>query len=346
LSKTEHAVFYAWQSDSPAGTNRNAIRQALVAAAARIEHEQPELTLKLDEATRDMMGADNVPRSILEKIEAADIFVGDVTTVTPLAPGEIKARPCPNPNVTFEVGYAAAHLGWKRMILLTNLSIAKYEDLPFDFDRQRISQYRVKEANDKKGIERLTDLLVTALKAILKGNPARPAELRMMDPAQVRRERDLRAARWALSQFAVPALQDHIERLPHTVLSRDLFYYESYHGVISNSLFHINDPALDAAFRGLDAAWNEATSYGRNYTDTRSGMNVFSSPGDVLVTEEQEADWQAILVARAEMHRQLEALLAIIHTNYVEIDLLETNKKAFEEWRKSQEEVEKLLADE
>jgi hypothetical protein len=66
----------------------------------------------------------------------------------------------------------------------------------------------------------------------------------------------------------------------------------------------------------------------------------------VLVTEEQEADWQAILVARAEMHRQLEALLAIIRTNYVEIDLLETNKKAFEEWRKSQEEVEKLLADE
>lgn len=95
MSKTEHAVFYAWQSDSPAGTNRNAIRQALVAAAARIEHEQPELTLKLDEATRDMMGADNVPRSILEKIEAADIFVGDVTTVTPLAPGEIKARPVP-----------------------------------------------------------------------------------------------------------------------------------------------------------------------------------------------------------------------------------------------------------
>jgi hypothetical protein len=185
LSKTEHAVFYAWQSDSPAGTNRNAIRQALVAAAARIEHEQPELTLKLDEATRDMMGAHNVPRSILEKIEAADIFVDDVTTVTPLVPEEVKARPCPNPNVTFEVGYAAAHLGWKRMILLTNLSIARYEDLPFDFDRQRISQYRVKEANDKKGIERLTDLLITALKAILNGNPARPAELRMMDPAQV-----------------------------------------------------------------------------------------------------------------------------------------------------------------
>jgi hypothetical protein len=107
----------------------------------------------------------------------------------------------------------------------------------------------------------------------------------MVDPAHVRRERDLRAARWALSQFAIPALQDHIERLPHSILNRDLFYYESFHGVVSNSLFHINDPALDAAFRGLDAAWNEATSYGRNYTDTRSGMNVFSSPGDVLVTE-------------------------------------------------------------
>lgn len=344
MRKTEQTIFYAWQSDSPSGTNRNAIRKALIAAASQIEDEHPGLTLTIDEATRDMLGADNVPRSILEKIEAADVFVGDVTTVTPPTPDGSKIRPCPNPNVTFEVGYAAAHLGWKRMILLTNLSVARYEDLPFDFDRQRISQYRVKEANERKGVDQLTNLLVTALTTILNGDPPRPAELRNMDPAHIRRERDLRAARWALSSFAIPALQDHIENLPHFVSPPHFFYFESFHGVISNSLFHINDTSLDAAFRGLDTAWHEALSYGRNYTDSPSGKSIFSAPGDVL-TARQKVDWDAILEARKKMHEQLEALLSIIRRDYVEIDLHETNNQAFQKWRESQEEVKDLLDD-
>ena len=88
-------------------------------------------------------------------------------------------------------------------MLLTYLSFAKYENLLFDVDCQRISQYLVNQADDKKGIERLIDLLVTTLEAVRNGNPALPAELRMMDPAHVRRERDLRAARRALSQFGL-----------------------------------------------------------------------------------------------------------------------------------------------
>lgn len=338
-TKTEQTIFYAWQSDSPKGTNRNAIRSALTAAVTAIEADLPGLTLKIDEATRDMVGADEVPSSIRTKIESADIFLGDVTTVTPPEPSDTKFRPCPNPNVTFEIGYAAAHLGWNRMILLTNLERAKYEDLPFDFDRHRVSQYRVKTANDAKGIEKLTELLVTAITAILDRNPPRPAELKAFDPAEIRRKRDLEAARRALSQIALPVLEDHIRRLPRIVHSRDMFFFHSYHGVVENALFHINDPALDNAFRGLDAAWNEAMSYGENYIP-HGHRYFFTSPGDEPLTPDRQADWDAILAASSEMHRHLHALLEIVRERYVEIDLFETSRAAGEQWHVEQNEYE------
>jgi hypothetical protein len=61
-----------------------------------------------DETTRDTSGSPNIALKILEKIQAADVFVADITTVT--APGA--KRPCPNPNVGYELGYAVATLGW------------------------------------------------------------------------------------------------------------------------------------------------------------------------------------------------------------------------------------------
>ncbi|MBP0485153.1 hypothetical protein [Sagittula salina] len=342
MTDKEHTIFFAWQSDSPAPINRNAIRLALAQASSALEADRPGLTLKIDEATRDMIGADDVPRSIRDKIEAADIFVGDVTTVTQPPSSDGNDRPCPNPNVTFEIGYAAAHIGWNRMILLTNLAIAKFEDLPFDFDRHRVSQFRVKPGSEPKGIERLTKLLTTAIAMILDGTPSRPAELRIIDPAQIRRKRDIEAARWALSQIAIPAIQEHIEYLPHTVQSRDFYYYYSYHGVISNALFHINDPALDAAFRGLDAAWGEALSYGENYTDASGERYVFSSPGDAPLSSDGQSDWDSILAARDDMHRHLHAVLAMVREHYVEIDVLDTNRKAFEQWQHERAETRAL----
>jgi hypothetical protein len=100
-------IFYSWQSDSSRKTNLNAIREGLAEACKRIENSHSGLKLVPDEATRDTSGSPNIALKIIEKIEAADIFVADVTTIT--APGG--KRPCPNPNVGFELGYAVASLG-------------------------------------------------------------------------------------------------------------------------------------------------------------------------------------------------------------------------------------------
>ena len=95
-------IFYAWQDDLPAASNKNSIRTGLKEATQSITGE-----FYLDEATRDTPGSPNIPQEILEKIPKADIFIADVTRITP----DGAKKHCPNPNVTFELGVAARHLG-------------------------------------------------------------------------------------------------------------------------------------------------------------------------------------------------------------------------------------------
>jgi hypothetical protein len=333
----EITIFYAWQSDSPPAINRNAIRVALASAATEIEVRQPGRVLRIDEATRDMLGADNVPDSIRAKIEAADIFVGDVTTITPPpTTPEPRTRPCPNPNVTFEVGYAAAHLGWQRMILLINTAIAKFEDLPFDFDRQRVSRFHIKPDAGKSSADALQKLLITAITPIIEKNPAQPAELKSFDPAVIRRSRDLENARWALSQIHVPTLQRDMDDLPGKIDTDTLDFFYDYLGVIRSGVFHVNDVELNNALRGLAEAWERALAPSHNYHAGAGRYAFFTNPGDMPLSDERQRDWDDIVEARHEMRLQLSKLLEIIRKSYVEIDIKETSRIAFEDWQKEQ----------
>ena len=105
------SVFFSWQSDSLKKTNANAIRSALVEAKRSIEDKAPKIEIVLEEATRNVPGSPDIVATLLKKIRAADIFVADITTVVTTE----KGRACPNPNVTFELGFAAAELGWDRI---------------------------------------------------------------------------------------------------------------------------------------------------------------------------------------------------------------------------------------
>ena len=110
IVKQTITAFYSWQSDSPKETNLNAIRLAIDDAIKRIVASQQNLEIVRDEATRKTSGSPNILQKIFEKIIAADIFVADLTTIT--NSGTPKA--CSNPNVLFELGFAAAELGMDR----------------------------------------------------------------------------------------------------------------------------------------------------------------------------------------------------------------------------------------
>ncbi|MBR0902696.1 hypothetical protein [Bradyrhizobium liaoningense] len=178
-------VFWAWQSDHPREISRDVIRTALEAAIEQLKQERdvveaPEESrsdLHLDHDTKGLRGSPDVARSILEKIQASTVFVGDLTPVgkTPDIEGNegIKpGRPLINSNVAIEYGFALRKLTDSAVIGVLNEAFGDPKDLPFDIIHKRWPiRYRLVEGATKKEIDVARNTLkghfVTALKAFI-----------------------------------------------------------------------------------------------------------------------------------------------------------------------------------
>ncbi len=79
-------VFWSWQSDTPGKTGRFFVRDALKAAVEALrtmpDIDEPRRdALHLDHDREGIPGSPELVRTILEKIEKADVLVADVTSV-------------------------------------------------------------------------------------------------------------------------------------------------------------------------------------------------------------------------------------------------------------------------
>lgn len=159
-------VFYSWQSDLPNPTNRGFIERALDKAIDAVRGEaELRAELNLDRDTQDTSGTPEIANTIFGKIDNALIFVADVSIINSGTQG----RPCPNPNVLIELGYAARHLGWENIVCVFNTAYGRIEDLPFDLRHRRVLTYRAEPGEHDRSTERnsLTRDLQAALQAIL-----------------------------------------------------------------------------------------------------------------------------------------------------------------------------------
>jgi hypothetical protein len=99
-------VFYSWQSDIDARTNRSFIRDALKSAIADLDLLDAERH-EIDQDTSGVLGAPVIAETIFKRIRLASVFVADVTLTGTTSDGK---RPC-NSNVAIELGYALGVLG-------------------------------------------------------------------------------------------------------------------------------------------------------------------------------------------------------------------------------------------
>lgn len=138
-------VFYSWQSDLPNKTNRGLIEDALLRAAKRVRNDETmDIEPVIDRDTQSVPGAADITGTILRKIEEASVFVCDVSIVARSEFG----RPCPNPNVLIELGFAMHCLGPERCILVLNKVTGEIEELPFDLRGKKVLAYMM-EASEK-----------------------------------------------------------------------------------------------------------------------------------------------------------------------------------------------------
>ena len=159
----KRTIFYSWQSDLTAAVTRNLIEQSLERALQSIKRDADVLIdPALDRDTAGIPGAPSITETIFAKILMSNAFVADVSIIN----SQTSDRPTPNPNVLIELGYAVAHLGWDRVILVQNASFGGPEALPFDLRGRRVLSYELAPAAPDRPHARstLSKRLETALR--------------------------------------------------------------------------------------------------------------------------------------------------------------------------------------
>lgn len=323
----EIRIFYSWQSDSNPASNKNFIRKALSKVAGKIEKNNL-YTIKNDEATRDVPGSPPIPLTIMEKINVADIFIADVTTIGKSYNGK---RMLPNPNVVFEFGYAVATLGWGRIVLLFNESSEKLEDLPFDYDRNRVTRYTASISPSEKEMADLIGHLETAVRTIIEHNPKRP--LVNQSPEQIKRSTDIENLRWLISSIHIPTLEYHIADLPERIHGDVFHCWEEFSAITRTKLFHIYDPELKKKISSFCKSFISTLSHGDCYKINDHGIYTYSAlpetrSGQEYLDIERDAE---------EMKESLSDFLAYVRENYLEINIRDESARAFDNIRRFQQ---------
>lgn len=160
-------VFYAWQSDRSQKLHRYLIRDAATAACKRITEDQTNAwQVQLDEATLGAPGMCDIPNTILEKIRGCTVFLGDLTFV-----GRSDAadhQPASNPNVVFELGFAAAAVGFERIIGVMNVVHGQPERQMFDVKRRWAIRYEAPDAADSQTLKNVGATLSKDIEAAIR----------------------------------------------------------------------------------------------------------------------------------------------------------------------------------
>jgi hypothetical protein len=133
------SIFYSWQSYVGGYANRSYIREKIKSYA---KTKVNTLNITIDEDSRGVPGASDIPENILKKIANCDVFVCDITHVDEIITSEGNIRGIPNPNVMFELGFAVRQLGWDRIVCVLNSEYGNMEYLPFDIAKHKIVTYK------------------------------------------------------------------------------------------------------------------------------------------------------------------------------------------------------------
>ncbi len=159
----EYPVFYSWQNDLPKKCNRTFIREALDEAVRNVTSEgQVEDSPRVDSGMEGIAGSPEVASVMFDKIDRCALFVADTSLVGAIVPAspDDETKKVPNPNVSLEMGYAAARIGWDRIICVMNERYGLRKELPFDVRNRRFPiDYTLDPDNMDKNAKVKADLI-------------------------------------------------------------------------------------------------------------------------------------------------------------------------------------------
>jgi len=321
-------TFYSWQWDISHDTNLKAIRSAIRKASDKLENDIASLNINNDESTRKKAGSPHIPNTIFEKIASSDIFIADITTINKECPIE-SIRRTPNPNVLIELGYAIAHLGWERIILVFNKSFGNFPaDVPFDIDKRRILDYTVSSKDDSSGKGQLTVEIKDAIKTILEIGPP-SAMSRTKSSNDIKRERDIEQLTSILETINIPILEQYIDALPERIMDNIFYFKDHFVELVESLSFNIYDSELNEIIIAFKNAWVNTLSFDKYFFYEKNSNNYkFELIADSFPTSLHERSFKNLTSARNKLQSESQKLFNYININYLEIDITKTSDTA------------------
>ena len=169
---TAETVFFSWQLDTDRKTGKNFLQDAMREACKQLskdpEFVEAERDFEADSDTSGVSGQPHIATTILSKIEAATVFVADLTYV---GSTDNHKKRIPNANVMLEYGWALKVLGPNRILSLMNTAYGAPDThpLPFDLDHFRWPiQFKLPPDADKSTTKQVLASLVHDLKKALR----------------------------------------------------------------------------------------------------------------------------------------------------------------------------------
>ena len=173
-----NSVFFSWQSDTPNKTGRGFLKDVLEEVCKKITTdttlEEALRDVTVDSDTTGVPGQPPILQTIFNKIDAAGVFLADMTFAYKGKDGSQS----PNPNVLIEYGWALKSLGHSRVLWVMNTVYGDPEEkkMPFDLAHVRwpikytLSEDATPEQKTKEKqrlVKVLTDAILLCLKTIL-----------------------------------------------------------------------------------------------------------------------------------------------------------------------------------
>lgn len=136
----DYTLFYSWQMDADMACNKSLIRDALLAVVK--DPAQIQDSPRFESGMETTAGTPEVATVMFEKIQGCAIFVADTTLVgriTTRIDDKEHVKKTLNPNVAVEMGFAAAHTGWDRIICVMNeaADFGRRDEQAFDVKNRR-----------------------------------------------------------------------------------------------------------------------------------------------------------------------------------------------------------------
>lgn len=326
--KKEINIFYSWQSDLDRETNQKAIRIVLKKVATNLEENFDEFVVTVDEATREVEGSPEIPTTILNKINNCDIFVCDLTTVNNDTNDK---RKMPNPNVTFELGYAVSILGWDRIIMLFNKNYGDFEtELPFDLEKRRIVSFKVSDKEDSSGKGGLRTDLKNNIELIIKNDPEKKSNLN--DKKVDIRKKDVENLSNLLATIHINTFDIYLHYLPNRIIDKIYFFFEGFQEIFYSGSFHIYEKELYEKLSDFFVLWNNTLGHSNLYKSNGNGNFILNLQYDVFERKQDQEDLSILVNEVIQLKESFKDLIKFVRHNYLEVDVDELSKIALENY--------------